>query len=101
LVVRLTGELDLASDLELRALLRSTTEQGAPVTVVDLSEVTFIDAHAIGLIAAAYTSATKSGRVLGVVGLHGVVADVFHLTGLDALVLTTAYYDGGAAGGQE
>jgi len=90
LVVRLSGELDVTSDHEIRAVLRKAAERRAPVTVVDLSGVTFIDAHGIGLIAGARRSAKERGRVLGVVGLHGLVAHVFRLLDLDALVLTAA-----------
>jgi anti-anti-sigma factor len=90
LVVRLSGEVDVTSDHEIRAVLRKAAQRGAPVTVVDLSGVTFIDAHGIGLIAGARKSANERGRVLGVVGLHGLVAHVFRLLDLDALVLTAA-----------
>jgi anti-anti-sigma factor len=90
LVVCLSGDLDLGSDVEIQALFDKIAGLEAPVTVVDLSEVTFIDAHGIGLIVAAYKSAVERGRVLKVAGLHGLVAQVFSLTHLEALVLTEA-----------
>jgi anti-anti-sigma factor len=89
-VVCLAGELDLGSDVELRALFDKIAGHGAAVTVVDLSEVTFIDAHGIGLIVAAHRSAVERGRVLGVVGLRGPVEYVFSLFPLGDLVLTAA-----------
>jgi anti-anti-sigma factor len=102
LVVHLSGELDLSSDGEIRELFDKVACHGAHVTVVDLSEVTFIDAHEVGLIIAAYRSAVERGRVLGVVGLQGVVAHVFGLFHLEALVLPAAeaYDHEGDVGGQ-
>jgi anti-sigma B factor antagonist len=102
LLVHLSGELDLGSEVEIRALFDKIAGHEAAVTVVDLSQVTFIDAHGIGLIVAAYRSAVEHGRVLGVVGLQGIVAHMFRLSHLDALVLTEpqAHYREGDVGGQ-
>lgn len=90
LVVCLAGELDLACDAEIRAVLDKIVGHGAAVTIVDLSDVTFIDAHGIGLLVSVHRSAAERGQALGVVGLRGVVAHVFSLFPLEALALTAA-----------
>jgi anti-anti-sigma factor len=78
----LAGELDIAS-VELPPLLLWLAESGpAAVIVLDMSELTFIDAYSVGVIVSAQKAAKARGRVLRVDGLHGVPARVFRLVGL-------------------
>ncbi|GAA1824464.1 STAS domain-containing protein [Luedemannella flava] len=84
-LIFLAGELDLATAADLHRLLTdATTSSTAPTIVLDLSDVTFIDAHSISLIMAAQQVATGRGRQLRIVGLHGTPAMVFDVLGLAA-----------------
>lgn len=86
-VVCLAGELDLAT-VELEPLLVRLAESGPAATIVlDMSEVSFIDAHSVGVIVAAWAAARTRGRVLQVDGLRGLPARVFRLVGLEPLLV--------------
>jgi anti-anti-sigma factor len=85
--VRLAGELDMSAWTELGDLLVHVVESNrARPIVLDLSDLRFIDAHSIGLIVAAWTTATRSGRGLRVSGLHGLLEQVFRVLGLQQLL---------------
>ena len=84
--LELTGALDLAAGHELHKALSCAVERGAQAVMIDLSGVTFIDAHGIGLIVGAWRSATGRGMTFSVSGVQGQVGQVFALVGLDDLV---------------
>jgi anti-anti-sigma factor len=87
-VLVLVGDVDLATSEELRRSLRDVIESsGAPLVVVDLSEVRFIDAAAIGVIVGGHAAAAARGRRLYVDGLQGRPARVFEILRLDWLRL--------------
>jgi anti-anti-sigma factor len=89
LTLVLAGELDLATSAELRRKLVDLVESGrAPVVVVDLSEVCFIDAAAVGVIVGVRAVAAARGRQLYVDGLRGNPARVFEILALDWLRLS-------------
>jgi anti-anti-sigma factor len=86
-VIRLTGELDLSADPELRRRLMRVVETGPAATiVVDLSGLRFIDAHCFGVIVSAWAAGKCRGRHLRVDGLHGVPARVFELLKLEQIL---------------
>jgi anti-anti-sigma factor len=85
-VVGLAGELDL-STVEFGPLLRGVVESGAATIVLDMSDVSFIDAYCIGLIVHAWKAAKARGRVLQVDGLRGLPARVFRLVGLEPVLV--------------
>ncbi len=53
-VVRISGELDVATSPLLASVLACAAAGGAGAVVVDLSDVTFVDTRSVGVIAAAY-----------------------------------------------
>jgi anti-sigma B factor antagonist len=77
-VIRVAGELDLAACSQLREWL-SRLAGGA--VVVDLSEVSFIDSSALGVLVAAHN---KNGA-LRLRGLQRGPMRVLQITGLDQL----------------
>jgi anti-anti-sigma factor len=102
-VIHLVGELDLSTAAALRSRLMSVAESGGTAAIVlDLSEVCFIDAGSIGLIATAWAVAKSRGRQLWVDGLHGIQAQIFGLLGLESMLLRRTSQDGagGDAGGR-
>lgn len=50
IVVRLTGELDLYNVDEVRSALADAATEGPECVVVDLSQVTFLDSTALGVL---------------------------------------------------
>jgi anti-sigma B factor antagonist len=86
-VVGVAGELDLATADALRDRLVGVVESDATTTIVlDLSNVSFIDACSIGVIVDAWSAARRHGRVLCVDGLHGTAGRVFELLGLEPIL---------------
>src|SRR5690242_3929731 len=68
-IVSLAGELDLYNAEEVRRALLDTLADGAELLVIDLSEVTFIDSTALGvLIEARSRMADRSGFRLAAPG---------------------------------
>jgi len=86
-VVYLAGELDLSTAAEFGRRLMEVAESGAaPTIVLDLSDVSFIDARCTGLIVSAWSAAKFRGRELCVDGLHGVSARIFGVLGLESIL---------------
>jgi anti-sigma B factor antagonist len=81
-IVSLAGELDLYNAEEVRRALLDSLADGAELLVVDLSEVTFIDSTALGvLIEARSRMAVRSGFRLAAPGLE--VRRALEVSGLD------------------
>lgn len=82
-VIRLTGELDRDAATDLQRWLTSITGSSTAATIVlDLSDLSFIDAGCIRVILTVCHDATSRGRHVVVDGLHGVPERVFHTLGL-------------------
>lgn len=85
-VITLTGELDIASSESLEHELAAARE--APLVVVDLRGLTFIDSTGLGVLVRAHQQAKEQGRRLALVRGEGQVERLLSLTGLaDELLL--------------
>jgi anti-sigma B factor antagonist len=84
-VVALAGECDLNVREELAAALLAAVK-AAPVVVVDLGAVSFLDSSGIHGLIAAYHAAQRDNRSLYVVNAGGVVADLLDITGVGELL---------------
>jgi anti-anti-sigma factor len=85
-VIRVKGELDLFECPRLVRALREAEASHAVRILLDLEELTFIDAAGLSaLVAAWYRSVTDSNR-LQVTHGKGNVADMFRLTALDMVL---------------
>src|SRR5579875_62410 len=82
-VVALRGELDVASAGRVEHTLRSLD---APLVVVDVARLTFIDSSGLTVIVQAHNAATRSRRRFEVRGATGAVRRVFEITGLTRLL---------------
>jgi anti-sigma B factor antagonist len=82
-VLAAEGELDLASAPSLKWALTDVLSEGGRRIVVDLSQVTFIDSTALGVLVGVHRSLPVGAR-LGIVCTHDEVMNIFELTGLDA-----------------
>jgi anti-sigma B factor antagonist len=80
-LITVAGEIDITTAPQLRGQLTLLAGGGRPV-IADLTEVTFIDAAGLGVLAAA-GKAAASGGSLHVVSDRYQVRRIFALTGLD------------------
>jgi len=84
-VVSVSGELDVASSQLLERELAKLDE--APLVVVDLRGLTFIDSTGLGVLVRAHQVAQEQGRRFGLVRGNGQVSRLLSLTGLDEELL--------------
>ncbi len=84
-VVVLEGEVDIYSAPQFKEALISGIDAGAVNVVVDLSQVTFIDSTALGvLVSGAKRVRPKNGR-LDIVCTDENITRIFEITGLDRI----------------
>lgn len=76
-ILRLNGPLTLSNLFEFQVLLRS---EKAPVTIVDLSNVPYIDSAGIGALLGAHVSRQKEERALALVGVNQRVQNALEIT---------------------
>ena len=80
------GEVDYEVSPQLKAHMMRAIKAGAKRLVLDLSDVTFIDSTAIGVIAGAVEKLDEAGGSLAIVSTHEKVVQIFEITGLDSVV---------------
>jgi anti-anti-sigma factor len=94
--VTLAGECDLAVRDELHAVLE-TAVRTAPLVIVDLGALDFLDSSGVhGLVAAHLEAQSRGGRV-ALLNPSGAVAAVLDITGVGTLLGSVS--DGKTAGG--
>lgn len=81
-VYALVGELDLATAPNFRDALFAAVRSGARRLVLDLADLTFIDATGIGALLAVRQLAMASDGALAVANVSTHVARIFHVTGV-------------------
>jgi anti-sigma B factor antagonist len=86
-IVRLTGPLTLQNFF---ALKNELARDNAPVTILDLSGVPYMDSAGMGVIINYYVSAQRRGHKLIAAGTNFRVIELFKLTHVDALIPMTA-----------
>jgi len=87
-VIRLHGELDLATAPRLVEALRSALQPKPASLVVDLRELTFIDSTGIGVLMSAYRRAEAEGFSFVLRDPRRGVLRTLQVTGVAHLVLT-------------
>jgi anti-anti-sigma factor len=85
-VIRVEGELDLSDCPRLEHALRAAEVSRAFQILLDLEELTFIDAAGLGVLVAAWHRSMTDGNRLQVTPGKGNVASVFRLTSLDLVL---------------
>ncbi|WP_205697441.1 STAS domain-containing protein [Conexibacter sp. SYSU D00693] len=84
-VVAVRGEIDLFTAPEMKSALGDAIEAGRTKIVVDLSETTFLDSTALGvLIGTVKRLRSRDGR-LTIVNTDASIAKTFEITGLDQI----------------
>ena len=84
-VLAVRGEIDLFTAPELKQVLAESIEAGRIRIIVDLTETTFLDSTALGvLIGAVKRLRSRDGR-LTIVNVDQNIAKTFEITGLDQI----------------
>jgi len=76
-VLRLSGPVLISNFFEFQALVRGST---APVLILDLTQVPYIDSAGIGALVGAYVNHQKDGRRLALVGVTQRVRNTMQVT---------------------
>lgn len=85
IVVALTGDCDLRNRDILASSLVAAVE-AAPVVIVDLAAVRFLDSSGLYALVSAHQAARSQARSLHVVNASGTVATILEMTGVMALL---------------
>jgi anti-sigma B factor antagonist len=84
-VVAVTGEIDLFTAPELKSTLADALEAGHTRIVVDLTQTTFLDSTALGVLIGAVKRLRSQDGVLTIVNVDPNIAKTFEITGLDQI----------------
>jgi len=84
-VLWLKGPLTTENLFQFQNALRR--EENAPIVILDLSEVPYIDSSGLGSLVSAYISRQKAGRKVALCGVNERVARLFEITKVDSLFL--------------
>ncbi|GGX58888.1 STAS domain-containing protein [Streptomyces minutiscleroticus] len=80
------GEIDFGNRDHLARTLLAPGGTAPPRTVLDLSDVTFMDSSGINLLVVAHRTAVDAKGWLRLAGLHGTVLRVVRMAGIDAAI---------------
>ena len=89
-IVRVAGPLILSNFFALKSELE---KEHTPITIIDLSEVEYMDSAGMGAIINFYVSAQRRGHKLIAAGVNTRVIELFKLTHVDSLIPITATVD--------
>ena len=85
-VLAVRGEIDLFSAPELKRVLAESIEAGRIRIVVDLTETTFLDSTALGILIATTKRLRARHGALAIVNVRQSIARTFHITGVDQML---------------
>ena len=84
-VIAARGEIDLFTAPELKQVLTEAIESGQHRLVIDLSDVSFLDSTALGVLIGAVKRLRSRGGALAIVNTEASIAKTFEITGLDQI----------------
>jgi anti-sigma B factor antagonist len=83
-VVRVTGELDVATAEQAYVYFSDVIDQGHTPVSIDLGGLTFCDASGLSVFARAANRAREAGRQLKLTGARPSLVKIMRITGMDA-----------------
>lgn len=81
-VLTVKGEVDVSTAPELRERLLVLAERGGATAIVDLSDVSFVDSTALGVLVSGVKRLRSTGGDLHLVVTQPHISKVFEITGL-------------------
>jgi anti-anti-sigma factor len=96
LIYRLIGPLTLRNLFDLQSQLRSADPP--PVTIIDLTEVPYMDSTGMGMIVNHHVRCKSKGTKLIVSGVNSRVFELFKLTKVDTVIPMTSTVEEAEAG---
>lgn len=96
-VVAVRGEIDLFTAPELKQKLTDSIEGGKTRIVVDLTDTTFLDSTALGVLIGAVKRLRTRDGALVIVNSDQNIAKTFEITGLDQIFTIVAERDAAIA----
>ena len=84
-VLAVRGEIDLFTAPELKQVLAESIEAGRIRIIVDLTETTFLDSTALGVLIGAVKRLRSRDGALAIVNVDENIAKTFEITGLDQI----------------
>ncbi len=84
-VVAVRGEIDLFTAPELKQVLAESIENGRVRIVIDLTDTTFLDSTALGVLIGAVKRLRFHDGALAIVNVDENIAKTFEITGLDQI----------------
>lgn len=84
-VLAVRGEIDLFTAPELKQVLAESIESGRVRIVIDLTETTFLDSTALGVLIGAVKRLRSRDGALAIVNTDENIAKTFEITGLDQI----------------
>ena len=84
-VVAVSGEIDLFTAPELKSALGEALESGHTRIVVDLTNTSFLDSTALGVLIGAVKRLRSRDGALVIVNVDANIAKTFEITGLDKI----------------
>jgi anti-sigma B factor antagonist len=85
--LRIEGELDAVSVVELRPVIANVSSDQPPQVLVDLSRLRLIDSSGVGAIVALFKAVRAYGGNLGVVGVRDQPLAILRLLRLDRVLI--------------
>jgi anti-anti-sigma factor len=82
-ILKLTGPFTLSTIFEFQTEVR---EGDAPVTIIDLHGVPYMDSAALGSILGFHASCHREGRRYGLIGVSDRLRTLFRVAGVDGLI---------------
>jgi anti-sigma B factor antagonist len=84
-IIAVRGEIDLFTAPELKQALTEAVEAGDYRVVIDLTDVSFLDSTALGVLIGAVKRLRSRGGALAIVNTETSIAKTFEITGLDQI----------------
>jgi anti-sigma B factor antagonist len=84
-VLAVRGEIDLFTAPELKQVLAESIEGGRIRIIVDLTDTTFLDSTALGVLIGAVKRLRSRDGALAIVNIDDNIAKTFEITGLDQI----------------
>ena len=83
-ILRLSGPFTLQQVFDFQAVMRTGTD---PVTIIDLTEVPYMDSASLGAIMGAHVACHKNQRQYALVGVSERLQMLFEVGGVDKLLI--------------